>query len=74
MEIARQDPPLLVAGDLNERLLDVAAQAPAEAALVVFHSAVMGYLSARAATCSGMAWRSSRPAGAATGFPTRGKW
>jgi hypothetical protein len=44
--IARQDPPVLVAGDLNERLLDLAAQAPAEATLVVFHSAVMGYLSA----------------------------
>ncbi len=44
--IARQDPPLLVAGDLNERLLELAAQAPDEAALVVFHSAVMGYLTA----------------------------
>lgn len=45
--IARQDPPLLVAGDLNDQLVDVAAQAPAGAALVVFHSAVMGYLSAK---------------------------
>ncbi|MDR7161659.1 DUF2332 domain-containing protein [Arthrobacter sp. BE255] len=45
--IARQDPPLLVAGDLNEQLLDLAAQAPADTALVVFHSAVMGYLTAR---------------------------
>jgi hypothetical protein len=44
--IARRDPPLLVAGDLNERLLEVAARAPAEATLVVFHSAVMGYVSA----------------------------
>lgn len=44
--IARQDPPLLVAGDLNEELLGLAAQAPDDAALVVFHSAVMGYLSA----------------------------
>jgi hypothetical protein len=44
--IARQDPPLLVAGDLNEQLLDLAAQAPDDAALVVFHSAVMGYLTA----------------------------
>jgi hypothetical protein len=43
--IARQDPPLLVAGDLNEQLLDLAAQAPDDAALVVFHSAVMAYLS-----------------------------
>ena len=45
--IARQDPPLLVAGDLNEELLDLAARAPADTALVVFHSAVMGYLTAR---------------------------
>jgi hypothetical protein len=44
--IAREEPPLLVAGDLNERLLDLAAQAPVDATLVVFHSAVMGYLSA----------------------------
>ena len=44
--IAREDPPLLVAGDLNERLMSLAGQAPADAALVVFHSAVMGYLSA----------------------------
>src|SRR6478735_7745608 len=44
--VAREDPPLLVAGDLNEQLLALAGQAPADAALVVFHSAVMGYLSA----------------------------
>jgi hypothetical protein len=44
--VARQDPPLLVAGDLNEQLLSLAGQAPPDAALVVFHSAVMGYVSA----------------------------
>ena len=44
--VAREDPPLLVAGDLNEQLTALAARAPADAALVVFHSAVMGYLSA----------------------------
>lgn len=44
--IARDDPPLLVAGDLNEQLPALAAQAPEEAALVVFHSAVLGYLAA----------------------------
>ena len=43
--IAQQDPPLLVAGDLNEQLVALAGQAPAGAALVVFHSAVMAYLS-----------------------------
>jgi hypothetical protein len=46
MAVARQDPPLLVAGDLNEQLLSLAGQAPPDAALVVFHSAVMGYVSA----------------------------
>ncbi|AOT02421.1 DUF2332 domain-containing protein [Arthrobacter sp. U41] len=46
--IARDDPPLLVAGDLNDRLPALAAQAPAEATLVVFHSAVMAYLDAAA--------------------------
>jgi hypothetical protein len=44
--VAREDPPLLVAGDLNDQLLSLAGLAPADAALVVFHSAVMGYLSA----------------------------
>ncbi|UKA53705.1 DUF2332 domain-containing protein [Arthrobacter sp. FW305-BF8] len=44
--VARQDPPFLVAGDLNEQLLSLAGQAPPDAALVVFHSAVMGYVSA----------------------------
>ncbi|MDN4644589.1 DUF2332 domain-containing protein [Arthrobacter sp. PsM3] len=46
--IARADPPLLVAGDLNDRLPALAAQAPADATLVVFHSAVMAYLDAEA--------------------------
>ena len=45
--IARQDPPLLVAGDLNEQLVSLADQAPPDATLVVFHSAVMAYLNAR---------------------------
>lgn len=42
--IAREDPPLLVSGDLNEQLVGLAARAPEDAALVVFHSAVMAYL------------------------------
>ncbi len=46
--IAQADPPLLVAGDLNDRLPALAAQAPADATLVVFHSAVMAYLDAEA--------------------------
>ncbi|SFT50020.1 DUF2332 domain-containing protein [Arthrobacter sp. ov118] len=44
--IARERPPLLVTGDLNEQLIALADQAPADAALVVFHSAVMAYLDA----------------------------
>ncbi|MEV5052262.1 DUF2332 domain-containing protein [Arthrobacter sp. LAR12-1-1.1] len=44
--IAQERPPLLVAGDLNEQLVALAGRAPADAALVVFHSAVMGYLDA----------------------------
>src|SRR5437762_10799204 len=42
--IARHDPPRLYRGDLNERLAEVAEQAPGEATLVVFHTAVLGYL------------------------------
>ncbi|MEU8007112.1 DUF2332 domain-containing protein [Catellatospora sp. NPDC049111] len=44
--IAAADPPLLVRGDLNERLPELAEQAPAEATLVVFHTAVLAYLDA----------------------------
>lgn len=44
--IAQADPPLLVAGDLNEQLVALAEQAPPDATLVVFHSAVMAYLDA----------------------------
>jgi len=46
--IAQADPPLLVAGDLNEQLPALAARAPSDATLVVFHSAVMAYLDAQA--------------------------
>jgi hypothetical protein len=42
--IAQQDPPLLVAGDLNEQLVSLAGLAPPDSTLVVFHSAVMAYL------------------------------
>ena len=43
--LARRDPPRLVSGDLNDELPALAASAPAEATLVVFHSAVLTYLS-----------------------------
>ena len=44
VDIARREPPWLVRGDLNERLAEVAAQAPPDATLVVFHTAVLGYV------------------------------
>jgi hypothetical protein len=44
VDIARADPPHLVAGDLNEHLTALAAEKPAGATLVVFHTAVLGYL------------------------------
>ncbi|WP_159801361.1 DUF2332 domain-containing protein [Arthrobacter zhaoguopingii] len=42
--VVAADPPLLVAGDLNQELEKLARQAPPEATLVVFHSAVLAYL------------------------------
>ena len=42
--IARRDPPRIVRGDLLDRLEDVAAEAPRDATLVVFHTAVLAYL------------------------------
>jgi hypothetical protein len=44
--VARADPPRLVAGDLNDKIAEVAAQAPRDATLVIFHTAVLVYLDA----------------------------
>lgn len=44
VEVARAEPPHLVAGDLNEKLTTLAAEAPEHATLVIFHSAVLWYL------------------------------
>ncbi len=44
IDIATADPPMLVEGDLVERLHDVAGLAPRDATLVIFHSAVLTYL------------------------------
>jgi hypothetical protein len=46
VEVARHEPPVIVAGDLNEKLPELAASAPQDATLVVFHSAVLHYLDA----------------------------
>jgi hypothetical protein len=42
--IARADPPRLVQGDLRRGLAALAAEAPKEATLVIYHSAVLNYV------------------------------
>jgi hypothetical protein len=44
VEIARRDPPRIVRGDLLNCLESVAGDAPDDATLVVFHTAVLAYL------------------------------
>jgi hypothetical protein len=44
VEIAAEEPALIERGDLNDLLPTLAASAPTEATLVVFHSAVLNYL------------------------------
>jgi hypothetical protein len=44
--IARHDPPRLVRGELVDDLAALAAQAPRDATLVVFHTAVLAYVPA----------------------------
>lgn len=44
--VAAADPPEIVAGDILEHLTALAASAPSDATLVVFHSAVLLYLDA----------------------------
>lgn len=43
--VAREKPPRVIAGDLNRDLAALAAEAPGDATLVIFHSAVLAYLS-----------------------------
>jgi hypothetical protein len=43
-EIARADPPRVIAGDLRRDLGELARQAPADATLVVFHTAALAYV------------------------------
>jgi hypothetical protein len=47
IEVARSDPPYLVAGDLNDTVRELAQQAPGDATLVVFHTSVLVYLDGR---------------------------
>ena len=44
VQVARQAPPRLVRGDLNDQVESLVAEAPAEATVVVFHTAVLAYL------------------------------
>jgi hypothetical protein len=46
IDVARGDPPYLVTGDMNDKVADLAAQAPGDATLVIFHSAALTYLEA----------------------------
>jgi hypothetical protein len=44
ISLAQADPPRVIAGDLNEGLGALAAQAPPDATLVVMHTAVLWYV------------------------------
>jgi hypothetical protein len=44
VKVARGDPPRIVRGDLRRDLAPLAEQAPAGATLVIFHTAVLGYV------------------------------
>jgi len=49
INVARRDPPRVVRGDLLTDLARLAAAAPEDATLVVFHTAVLGYVLPRSA-------------------------
>jgi hypothetical protein len=44
LAVVRAEPPRIRRGDLNEEVAGLAAEAPADATLVIFHSAVLNYL------------------------------
>jgi hypothetical protein len=48
LAVARQDPPYMVRGNLLHDLARLAAEAPRQATLVVFHTAVLGYVATQA--------------------------
>ena len=49
INVARRDPPKVVRGDLLTDLARLAATAPSDATLVIFHTAVLGYVLPRSA-------------------------
>jgi hypothetical protein len=73
---ARRDPPVVHRGDLLTDLPALAAQAPAEATLVIFHSAVLAYVAAadrarfaQAVGGLGAVWLSNEAPGVVPGLP-----
>jgi hypothetical protein len=44
IDVARNAPPQVIKGDLRVNLPELAAQAPSQATLVIFHSAVLIYI------------------------------
>ena len=76
IEVARRDPPRLVRGDLVDRLAETAVGAPRQATLVVFHSAVLAYVSpsrraefAHAVNRLGAVWLSQEGPTVLSGLP-----
>ena len=71
VEVARAEPPRIVRGDLRHDMPALAGQAPAGATLVVFHTAVLGYVHdtadrrrfADAVRAVGARWIANEPAG-----------
>jgi hypothetical protein len=47
LAITRREPPRIVRGDLRVDLVQLAAEAPRDATLVVFHTAVLAYIESR---------------------------
>lgn len=48
LNVAREAPPVVSKGDLRTHLRVIADQAPSEATLVIFHSAVLAYIESEA--------------------------
>jgi hypothetical protein len=75
---ARRQPPSIYRGDLLDDLARIAAQAPADATLVVYHSAVLAYVDlpkrkafAAAVRELGAVWLSNEGDGVLPGIDTR---
>jgi hypothetical protein len=76
---ARRDPPPVYRGDLRTDLPAVAARAPGDATLVIYHSAVLAYVApadrerfARDVRSLGAVWLSNEAPGVVPGLPLTG--